>query len=383
MDPYEKLSHPIREILDKRVPQKLDELAKTADHLENIADEQDEKYFKEGSNHDATLRETRNLAVQSLGNMALQFKELSSEMIRALDFESDMLASKCKELTDCSLESKIQQEKAARKEIGKWTISKVKESRPTVRYPIRHAPAPPQPTFGPINFDLFNDVGHPAKYYSPPVRRPDTLPVDRSGTLTSNKSVKSAVIAIPSMVDMRDMTPRSNTLSRNYRSAVFDYRKSSRTDAYSTVDIPASRASMATTPGQSSFIGSSSQTPSQRTPSSTQSITPSQKAPLASPDDLPPPPVIRPTCMPPPPPITVDKYLGPQPDTTTINSDWIPLEYIEKAIVIFDYVAQKPDELNLHENNIVYVVHKNEDGWYEGVLDGVTGLFPGNYVQKI
>jgi hypothetical protein len=24
---------------------------------------------------------------------------------------------------------------------------------------------------------------------------------------------------------------------------------------------------------------------------------------------------------------------------------------------------------------------KNSDGWYEGVMNGMTGLFPGNYVE--
>jgi hypothetical protein len=53
------------------------------------------------------------------------------------------------------------------------------------------------------------------------------------------------------------------------------------------------------------------------------------------------------------------------------------------ALAIYDYEAEKEDELNLRENSIVYVVAKNEDGWYEGIMDGMTGLFPSNYVQKI
>ncbi|VBB28170.1 unnamed protein product [Acanthocheilonema viteae] len=63
--------------------------------------------------------------------------------------------------------------------------------------------------------------------------------------------------------------------------------------------------------------------------------------------------------------------------------DWIPKVYIEKAVALYDYEAEKPDELTLRENCIVYVLRKNEDGWYEGVLNGCTGLFPGNYVQAI
>ena len=51
-------------------------------------------------------------------------------------------------------------------------------------------------------------------------------------------------------------------------------------------------------------------------------------------------------------------------------------------VVIYDYIANNPDELNLTEDQIVYVVKKNDDGWFEGVLDGVTGLFPGNYAES-
>ncbi|VDK59338.1 unnamed protein product [Gongylonema pulchrum] len=72
--------------------------------------------------------------------------------------------------------------------------------------------------------------------------------------------------------------------------------------------------------------------------------------------------------------------LGPQFDR---SYDWIPKVYIEKAVALYDYEAEKPDELTLRENCIVYVLRKNDDGWYEGVLNGCTGLFPGNYVRTI
>ncbi len=51
--------------------------------------------------------------------------------------------------------------------------------------------------------------------------------------------------------------------------------------------------------------------------------------------------------------------------------------------MLYDYEAQKPDELSLREQSVVYVLRKNDDGWYEGVVDGLTGLFPGNYVSAL
>jgi len=50
--------------------------------------------------------------------------------------------------------------------------------------------------------------------------------------------------------------------------------------------------------------------------------------------------------------------------------------------VIFPYAATASDELNLNPGDIVSVHVKNPDGWYEGSLNGVRGLFPGNYVES-
>uniref|UniRef100_A0A914RE96 SH3 domain-containing protein n=1 Tax=Parascaris equorum TaxID=6256 RepID=A0A914RE96_PAREQ len=144
-------------------------------------------------------------------------------------------------------------------------------------------------------------------------------------------------------------------------------------------------------------------------------------------EPLPPPPPSIPTGTPnyesttpgagsyPPPPMGMGL---PDPLMVGVSSsfersvDWVPKVYIEKGthlfssfltffeimkivfvllcylhtrrtIALYDYDAEKPDELTLRENCVVYVLRKNEDGWFEGVLDGCTGLFPGNYVQAI
>ncbi|KAG5670227.1 hypothetical protein PVAND_000504 [Polypedilum vanderplanki] len=61
---------------------------------------------------------------------------------------------------------------------------------------------------------------------------------------------------------------------------------------------------------------------------------------------------------------------------------WVPKNYIEKVVAIYDYYADKDDELSFQESSVIYVLKKNDDGWWEGVMDGVTGLFPGNYVES-
>ncbi|KAK7168833.1 hypothetical protein R3I93_004972 [Phoxinus phoxinus] len=62
---------------------------------------------------------------------------------------------------------------------------------------------------------------------------------------------------------------------------------------------------------------------------------------------------------------------------------WAPQTYLEKVVAIYDYMQDKEDELSFHEGAIIYVIKKNDDGWYEGVMSGTTGLFPGNYVESI
>ncbi|VDM17583.1 unnamed protein product [Hydatigera taeniaeformis] len=63
---------------------------------------------------------------------------------------------------------------------------------------------------------------------------------------------------------------------------------------------------------------------------------------------------------------------------------WAPSHYIQKVITVYEYTADKSDELTFCENELIYVIKKNDDGWWEGVMmNGRTGLFPGNYVEVI
>ncbi|KAM4718940.1 abl interactor 1a isoform 3-T3 [Anableps anableps] len=106
--------------------------------------------------------------------------------------------------------------------------------------------------------------------------------------------------------------------------------------------------------------------------------------PPPPPDDL---PMFDDSPPPPPPPVdyeedeaTVLKFDDPYADG---DPQWAPKNYIEKVVAIYDYAKDKEDELTFMEGAIIYVVKKNDDGWFEGVCNGVTGLFPGNYVESI
>ncbi|KAK2536466.1 Abi1 [Columba guinea] len=90
-------------------------------------------------------------------------------------------------------------------------------------------------------------------------------------------------------------------------------------------------------------------------------------------DDSPPPP--------PPPPVdyedeeaAVVQYSDPYADG---DPAWAPKNYIEKVVAIYDYTKDKDDELSFMEGAIIYVIKKNDDGWYEGVCNRVLACFLG------
>ncbi|XP_044074617.1 abl interactor 1b isoform X4 [Siniperca chuatsi] len=95
----------------------------------------------------------------------------------------------------------------------------------------------------------------------------------------------------------------------------------------------------------------------------------------------------EPSPPPPPPPVDYEEeeaavvhYSDPYSDG---DPHWAPKAYLEKVVAIYDYSKDKEDELSFMEGAIIYIIKKNDDGWFEGVCNGVTGLFPGNYVESI
>ncbi|XP_067358161.1 abl interactor 2-like isoform X9 [Channa argus] len=113
--------------------------------------------------------------------------------------------------------------------------------------------------------------------------------------------------------------------------------------------------------------------------------------------DVPPPPppadepVFEEPTPPPPPPEDYEDDEDEEESAVVEYSDpyaeedppWAPRSYLEKVVAIYDYARDKDDELSFQEGAIIYVIKKNDDGWFEGVMNGTTGLFPGNYVESI
>ncbi|XP_043091916.1 ABI family, member 3a isoform X4 [Puntigrus tetrazona] len=131
-----------------------------------------------------------------------------------------------------------------------------------------------------------------------------------------------------------------------------------------------------------------------------ESVFPLPEAPI----DMPPPPAPDGLDLPTPPPLPCDENLedleipAPPPSPPLDGFDnfeelpplpppidydiTAPAEYLEKVVALYNYDTGKPGDLVFEEGDIIYLTSRNEDGWCEGVLNGVKGYFPGNYVES-
>ncbi|XP_006063237.2 abl interactor 1 isoform X13 [Bubalus bubalis] len=211
-------------------------------------------------------------------------------------------------------------------------------------------PTPSPPTIGPENISVFPPSGAPPAPSLPPplpantvIAAPGSAPGSQYGTMTRQIS--------------RHNSTTSSTSSGGYR----------RTPSVTAQFSAQPHVNGGPLYSQNSIADSPTPPPPP----------PPDDIPMF--DDSPPPP--------PPPPVdyedeeaAVVQYNDPYADG---DPAWAPKNYIEKVVAIYDYTKDKDDELSFMEGAIIYVIKKNDDGWYEGVCNRVTGLFPGNYVESI
>lgn len=52
----------------------------------------------------------------------------------------------------------------------------------------------------------------------------------------------------------------------------------------------------------------------------------------------------------------------------------------ETVVALYDFEAVNAEELNIRQGDRIVVIKKDDSGWWEGTLNGQTGVFPANYV---
>ncbi|XP_043960026.1 abl interactor 1a isoform X16 [Gambusia affinis] len=380
-------------LLDEEIPAGKRALVESYQNLTRVADYCENNYVQAQDKRKA-LEETKAYTTQSLASVAYQINALANNVLQLLDIQASQLRRMESSINHISQTVDIHKEKVARREIGILTTNKN-----TTRTHKIVAPAnlerPVRYIRKPIDYNVLDDVGHGVKWLkakqhgnnqavragtlsrtNPPTQKPPSPPMSGRGTLGRNTPYKTLEPVKPPTVPNDYMTSPARLGGQQNspgRTASLNQRQ---------------RTHSGSSGGSSSRENSGSSIPiAVPTPSIPNSgpvaDTPTPPPP-PPPDDL---PIFDDSPPPPPPPVdyedeegTVLKFDDPYADG---DPQWAPKNYIEKVVAIYDYAQDKEDELTFMEGSIIYVVKKNDDGWFEGVCNGVTGLFPGNYVESI
>ncbi|XP_010160324.1 PREDICTED: abl interactor 2 isoform X2 [Eurypyga helias] len=346
-----------------------------------------------------------------------------------LDIQASQLRRMESSINHISQTVDIHKEKVARREIGILTTNKNTSRTHKIIAPA-NLERPVRYIRKPIDYTILDDIGHGVKFSkschvstqnmkmgglprtTPPTQKPPSPPMSGKGTIGRHSPYRTLEPVRPPVVPndyvpspTRNMAPSQQspvrTASVNQRNRTYSgssggshpsSRSSSRENSGSgSVGVPIA----VPTPSPPSVYPASLAPP----PPSILQVTP--QLPLMgfvarvqeniSDTPPPPPPVDEPVFdeSPPPPPPPEDyeeeeaavvEYSDPYAEE---DPPWAPRTYLEKVVAIYDYTKDKEDELSFQEGAIIYVIKKNDDGWYEGVMNGVTGLFPGNYVESI
>ncbi|XP_061122092.1 abl interactor 1a isoform X12 [Syngnathus typhle] len=421
-------------LLDEEIPAGKRALVESYQNLTRVADYCESNYVQAQDKRKA-LEETKAYTTQSLASVAYQINALANNVLQLLDIQASQLRRMESSINHISQTVDIHKEKVARREIGILTTNKN-----TARTHKIIAPAnierPVRYIRKPIDYAVLDDVGHGVKWMkakqhgnnqsiragtlsrtNPPTQKPPSPPMSGRGTLGRNASYKTLEPVKPPTVPNDYMTSPAR-LGNQHATQHSPGRTASLSQRQRTHSGSSGGSSSRENSGSSSGIGIPIAVPTPSIPNlgpvpfmtSPPGVPPPPPPPSGfgppPPPPPPPPPIVSDTPTPPPPPppddlAMFDESPPPPPpppvdyeeeDASVVHYNdpyadgdphWAPKNYVEKVVAIYDYSKDKDDELSFMEGAIIYVMKKNDDGWYEGVSGGVTGLFPGNYVESI
>ncbi|XP_061632186.1 abl interactor 1-like isoform X19 [Phyllopteryx taeniolatus] len=419
-------------LLEEEIPAGRSALLDSFTNLERVAEYCESNYVQSPDKQRA-LEETKNYTTQSLASVAYLINTLANNVLQMLDIQASQLRRMESSINHISQTVDIHKEKVARREIGILTTNKN-----TSRTHKIIAPANPERPVRyirkPVDYSLLDDMGHGVKASAqsmkaggggglprtnPPTQKPPSPPMSGKGTLGSGSSGGShpsssrsssrensgsgsvgLPIAVPTPAPPTAFpgAPQFYSMNRPVQPPQ---------NAHVGGSLPYRRPSSVTgqpNMNQNQLNGgphfAQNQGPLAPPPPSMQ-ITP--QLPLMGfvarvqetiSDAPPPPPLVdEPVFEDPTPPPPEDYEDDEEEEESAVveysdpyaeeDPPWAPRSYLEKVVAIYDYSRDKEDELSFQEGAIIYVIKKNDDGWYEGVMNGTTGLFPGNYVESI
>ncbi|XP_021096170.1 abl interactor 1 isoform X10 [Heterocephalus glaber] len=382
-------------LLEEEIPSGKRALIESYQNLTRVADYCENNYIQATDKRKA-LEETKAYTTQSLASVAYQINALANNVLQLLDIQASQLRRMESSINHISQTVDIHKEKVARREIGILTTNKNTSRTHKIIAPA-NMERPVRYIRKPIDYTVLDDVGHGVKWLkakhgnnqpartgtlsrtNPPTQKPPSPPMSGRGTLGRNTPYKTLEPVKPPTVPNDYMTSPARLGSQHSPGRTASLNQRPRTHSGS------SGGSGSRENSGSSSIGIPIAVPTPSPPTIGPVADNPTPPPPPPPDDIP----IFDDSPPPPPPPPVDyedeeaavvQYNDPYADG---DPAWAPKNYIEKVVAIYDYTKDKDDELSFMEGAIIYVIKKNDDGWYEGVCNRVTGLFPGNYVESI
>ncbi|XP_026148345.1 abl interactor 1a isoform X12 [Mastacembelus armatus] len=380
-------------LLDEEIPAGKRALVESYQNLTRVADYCESNYVQAEDKRKA-LEETKAYTTQSLASVAYQINALANNVLQLLDIQASQLRRMESSINHISQTVDIHKEKVARREIGILTTNKNTSRTHKIIAPA-NMERPVRYIRKPIDYNILDDVGHGVKHgnnqairggtlsrTNPPTQKPPSPPMSGRGTLGRNTPYKTLEPVKPPTVPNDYMTSPAR-LGSQYGQQHSPGRTASVNQRQRTHSGSSGGSSSRENSG--SGIGIPIAVPTPSIPNSGPVADTPTPPPPPPPDDV---PIFDDSPPPPPPPpadyeeedAAVVHYSDPYADG---DPQWAPKNYIEKVVAIYDYTKDKDDELSFMEGAIIYVVKKNDDGWFEGVCNGVTGLFPGNYVESI
>ncbi|KAM6179109.1 abl interactor 2 isoform 7-T7 [Rhynchocyon petersi] len=386
-------------LLEEEIPGGRRALFDSYTNLERVADYCENNYIQ-STDKQRALEETKAYTTQSLASVAYLINTLANNVLQMLDIQASQLRRMESSINHISQTVDIHKEKVARREIGILTTNKNTSRTHKIIAPA-NLERPVRYIRKPIDYTILDDIGHGVKVSTqnmkmgglprttPPTQKPPSPPMSGKGTLgssgssggshpssrsSSRENSGSGSVGVPIAVP----TPSPPSVFPGHPVQFYSMNR------------PASRHTPPTIGGSLPYRRPPSIT-SQTSLQSQMNGGPFYSQNPVSDTPPPPPPVEEPVFdeSPPPPPPPEDyeeeeaavvEYSDPYAEE---DPPWAPRSYLEKVVAIYDYTKDKEDELSFQEGAIIYVIKKNDDGWYEGVMNGVTGLFPGNYVESI
>ncbi|XP_065526226.1 abl interactor 2 isoform X10 [Lathamus discolor] len=376
-------------LLEEEIPGGRRALFDSYTNLERVAEYCETNYIQSADKQRA-LEETKAYTTQSLASVAYLINTLANNVLQMLDIQASQLRR---------MESSINH-------ISQVSTQNMKMGGlPRTTPPTQKPPSPPMSGKG--------TIGRHSPYRTLEPVRPPVVPNDYVPSPTRNMAPSQQSPVRTASVNQRNRTYSSSGSSGGSHPSS---RSSSRENSGSgSVGVPIAvptPSPPSVYPGHPVQFYSMNRPASRHTPPTIGGSLPYRRPPSITSqtslqnqmnggpfynqnpisDTPPPPPPVDETVFdesPPPPPPPEDyeeeeaavvEYSDPYAEE---DPPWAPRTYLEKVVAIYDYTKDKEDELSFQEGAIIYVIKKNDDGWYEGVMNGVTGLFPGNYVESI